>query len=56
MRLVQRDIQIPVGWIENCALFSQYARKIKASSMWLNTSVVKGVPMKPKEHYVAAVT
>ena len=22
MRLVQRDSQIPVGWIENCALFS----------------------------------
>ena len=21
MRLVPRDIQIPVGWIENCALF-----------------------------------
>ena len=44
MRLVQRDIQIPVGWTENCALFSLYAREIKASCMWLNTSVVKGGP------------
>ena len=44
MRLVQRDIQIPVGWIENCALFTQYAQEIKTSCMWPNTSVVKGGP------------
>ena len=56
MRLVQRDIQIPVGCIENCALFSWYAQEIKASCRWLNTSVVKGVHMNPKEYHVAAVS
>ena len=56
MRLVQRDIHIPVGWIETYALFRTYAREIKASCMWLNTSVVEGVPMNPKEHHVATVS
>ena len=56
MGLVETDIQTPGGWIENCALFSWYAQEIQASCRWLNTSVVKGVHMNPKEDHVAAVS